>query len=62
MDLGGDGYRAEFQVDQITVDCESRRESTTHMAIARLLTWSQQCASFVAERAQDGGRSTGIHE
>ena len=45
------GHRAEFQVDRITADCDSRKKSTTHMVIARLLTWcSQECASFVRLR------------
>ena len=32
-------------------DCDSRKESTTRMVIARLLTWcSQECANFVRLR------------
>ena len=45
------GRRAEFQVDRIMADCDSRKESTTRMVIARQLTWcSQECASFVRLR------------
>ena len=45
------GHRAEFQVDRITADCDSRKKSTTCMVIARLLTWClQECASFVRLR------------